>query len=345
MHITNILSALLTIGATTVSAHGFLKYVDYDGTRYLAWQVGSDEYVTPPNPLRFTRHINTLGPAVDFTSNNITCGEGGNVPTPAIINVQPGKQIKFVWDQWGSSHSGPVMNYIAKCTPDCASFKGDSGPAWVKIDQMAFDANASPQWASDKLATLGASWTFTIPPNLADGEYLLRHEILGLHVAGTPMGAQFYPVCAAIRVSGGGSVQLPTGISLPGAYDPTDPGILVQLWRVNQGQVQYTAPGGPVWSGAGQQLLGAGNIPAITRTVSVYTAGGVTTETPTPTVTTSVRTSPSNVVVPSTSTAPSGTPLAGAWQQCGGVGWNGATSCVSGYTCNKVNDYYSQCQP
>lgn len=252
MQITTALSALLAIGATTVSAHGFLKYIDYEGTRYLAWQVGSDEYVTPPNPLRFTRRINTLGPAVNFTGHNITCGEGGNTPTPAIIDVQPGKRIKFVWDQWGSSHSGPVMNYIAKCTPNCASFKGDSGPVWVKIDQMAFDRAASPQWASDKLATLGASWTvslspllihsydpdlikrlngitfvqFTIPPNLADGEYLLRHEILGLHVAGTHMGAQFYPVCAAVKVSGGGgNVQLPTGISLPGAYDPADPGV------------------------------------------------------------------------------------------------------------------------
>lgn len=26
--------------------------------------------------------------------------------------------------------------------------------------------------------------------------------------------------------------------------------ILVELWRINQGQVTYTAPGGPVWSGA-----------------------------------------------------------------------------------------------
>ncbi|KAL0572462.1 hypothetical protein V5O48_009502 [Marasmius crinis-equi] len=34
-----------------------------------------------------------------------------------------------------------------------------------------------------------------------------------------------------------------------------------------------------------------------------------------------------------------------AWGQCGGIGWAGATSCVSGSACIKVNDYYSQCQP
>ncbi|KAI8623197.1 carbohydrate-binding module family 1 protein [Xylariaceae sp. FL1651] len=34
-----------------------------------------------------------------------------------------------------------------------------------------------------------------------------------------------------------------------------------------------------------------------------------------------------------------------AWGQCGGIGWAGATTCVSGYTCSVLNDYYSQCIP
>ncbi|TFK38683.1 cellobiohydrolase II-I [Crucibulum laeve] len=31
--------------------------------------------------------------------------------------------------------------------------------------------------------------------------------------------------------------------------------------------------------------------------------------------------------------------------QCGGIGWSGDTSCVSGASCQKLNDYYSQCLP
>ncbi|ORY03921.1 glycoside hydrolase superfamily [Clohesyomyces aquaticus] len=31
------------------------------------------------------------------------------------------------------------------------------------------------------------------------------------------------------------------------------------------------------------------------------------------------------------------------WGQCGGIGYSGATSCASGSTCHKINDYYSQC--
>ncbi|TFK99557.1 cellobiohydrolase II-I [Pterulicium gracile] len=31
--------------------------------------------------------------------------------------------------------------------------------------------------------------------------------------------------------------------------------------------------------------------------------------------------------------------------QCGGIGWNGAKTCVAGSTCTAVNDWYSQCLP
>ncbi|KAI0356388.1 putative acetylxylan esterase A [Trametes cingulata] len=36
---------------------------------------------------------------------------------------------------------------------------------------------------------------------------------------------------------------------------------------------------------------------------------------------------------------------AAEWGQCGGIGWTGATTCVAGTACVKLNDYYSQCQP
>ncbi|THH28296.1 hypothetical protein EUX98_g5893 [Antrodiella citrinella] len=33
------------------------------------------------------------------------------------------------------------------------------------------------------------------------------------------------------------------------------------------------------------------------------------------------------------------------WAQCGGIGWSGATTCVSGTVCTELNSYYSQCIP
>ncbi|EED17739.1 feruloyl esterase B precursor, putative [Talaromyces stipitatus ATCC 10500] len=44
-----------------------------------------------------------------------------------------------------------------------------------------------------------------------------------------------------------------------------------------------------------------------------------------------------------TSTGPTGGCTAAHWDQCGGNGYTGCTSCASPYTCQKVNDYYSQC--
>ncbi|KAH8658283.1 glycoside hydrolase superfamily [Xylariales sp. PMI_506] len=34
-----------------------------------------------------------------------------------------------------------------------------------------------------------------------------------------------------------------------------------------------------------------------------------------------------------------------AWGQCGGIGWTGATTCVSGYVCTYENDWFYQCIP
>ncbi|KAH8598256.1 glycoside hydrolase [Bisporella sp. PMI_857] len=235
--------------ASLVSAHGYLASILVNGVSYPGWAPFSDPYVTP-EPVRYDRKIADNGPVTDFTSKNITCNNGGNIPAKGIIPIKAGDKVKFVWDQWGSSHSGPVMTYLAKCTPNCASFKGDSGNVWVKIDQMAYDTTKTPPWGSDYLAKIGATWTVTIPPTIAPGEYLIRHEILGLHVAGTRFGAQFYPSCTQLSISGTGTAN-PTGIALPGAYNPDDTnGVLVELWRVNAGQVTYVAPGGAVWSGA-----------------------------------------------------------------------------------------------
>ncbi|KAF2671155.1 glycoside hydrolase [Microthyrium microscopicum] len=232
-----------------VAAHGSLKAVEVNGKKYMAWQINADPYEKGPL-VRYARRVLNEGPVKDFTGKGITCGDAGNQAAAGIIPVNAGDKVKLIWDQWGSSHSGPVMDYMAKCTgsDNCASFKGDSGPVWVKIDQAGYDTKLNPPWASDRLGRQNATWTTTIPKSLAPGDYLLRHEILGLHVAGKRMGAQFYPTCVQIKLTSSGTAN-PKGIALPGAYQPDDKGILVELWRVNQGQVQYTPPGGPVWNG------------------------------------------------------------------------------------------------
>ncbi|KIM22435.1 carbohydrate-binding module family 1 protein [Serendipita vermifera MAFF 305830] len=72
---------------------------------------------------------------------------------------------------------------------------------------------------------------------------------------------------------------------------------------------------------------------------STYAAGSSTGATTTSstraTTTTTTRTT-------STSTSASSGGAA-HWAQCGGLNWTGATTCVSPYTCTKLNDWYYQC--
>lgn len=74
--------------------------------------------------------------------------------------------------------------------------------------------------------------TLRLPPS-----YLIRAEMIGLHEADAvydvnPMrGAQFYPNCVQIEVVGNGTVELPSGVSFPGAYKYSDPGVHYDVSR------------------------------------------------------------------------------------------------------------------
>ncbi|KAF8152575.1 endoglucanase-4 [Crassisporium funariophilum] len=230
-------------------AHGYLASFISNGVTYPGWAPFTDPYQTPV-PVRVARKVTDNGPVENVASPDITCNRGGNIPTNLFADVTAGSQVKFQWDQWGSSHSGPVMTYMAKCNGGCANFKGDSGSPWFKIDHWGWDKTATPPWGSDRLAKQGASWTVTIPKSISNGEYLLMHEILGLHVAGNVGMAQFYPHCVQVKVTGGGSAN-PSGVTLPGAYKATEPGIWTQLWwySASNASASYPIPGGPVWTG------------------------------------------------------------------------------------------------
>ncbi|KAG8736428.1 hypothetical protein FRC11_002646, partial [Ceratobasidium sp. 423] len=49
---------------------------------------------------------------------------------------------------------------------------------------------------------------FTIPGDIKAGEYLVRHEPISLHGAhSTAEGAQYYPACIQVKVTGGGNAS------------------------------------------------------------------------------------------------------------------------------------------
>ncbi|KUL82633.1 hypothetical protein ZTR_09453 [Talaromyces verruculosus] len=54
-------------------------------------------------------------------------------------------------------------------------------------------------------------------------------------------------------------------------------------------------------------------------------------------------TTPTTASSTTSTTSTSATSGAAHWGQCGGIGWSGPTICVSPYTCQVLNPYYSQC--
>jgi hypothetical protein len=62
-------------------------------------------------------------------------------------------------------------------------------------------------------------WPVTIPLSLRPGLYMIRHEILSIHIENKP---QFYPECAHLNVSGSGNGYPPDDYlkTFPGAYSP-----------------------------------------------------------------------------------------------------------------------------
>lgn len=207
--------------------------------------------------------------------------------------------------------------------------KGTAGNGWVKLAEDGFDG----QWAVERLRANGGRHSVVIP-NIIPGDYLLRGEIIALHEGDRLNGAQFYMECIQIKITSSGTTTLPEGVSIPGTYSATDPGILFDLYN---GVKPYPIPGPPVWDGASSGPAPTSQAP----TSSTPVATAITT-----TFQTVVRPTSSTVASPPTSTtvpAQCGGGTVAIYQQCGGINYSGPTECQSGLICKQWNPYYFQC--
>ncbi|KAK5625079.1 hypothetical protein RRF57_000795 [Xylaria bambusicola] len=295
------------------------------------------------------------GPITDVSSNALACNGGPNPTTPSnkIIDVKAGSTVTAIWrhtltsgadDVMDPSHLGPTMAYLKK-VGDATSDVG-YGNGWFKIQEDGYTNGA---WGTSKVINNAGKHAIKIPDCLADGQYLLRAEMIALHGASSSQGAQLYMECAQINISGGTAKVSPATYSIPGIYKVGTrlsypqrqssnrfPG--KRPWLVDQHlsndiveQIHYSRYNGS------RKTLGP----------SVFTCNGNSGSSPATTTTT---------LATSTKTSGSGsspTCSVSQWAQCGGSGYSGCTSCASPYTCKKQvetdvhgisqNDYYSQC--
>ncbi|CAE7013411.1 hypothetical protein CFE70_002370 [Pyrenophora teres f. teres 0-1] len=162
----------------------------------------------------------------------------------------------------GGAHWGPVLAYMSK-VEDASTADGSS--EFFKVYQNTWAKNpAATQGDNDFWGTKDLNYNcgkldFTIPKDIAPGDYLLRAEAIALHAAGPSGGAQHYMTCYQLTVTGSGTLE-PKGVKFPEAYTKSGPGL---GFSIHADLDSYPAPGPALISGgteAKPQLLDFGKI-------------------------------------------------------------------------------------
>jgi len=330
------LAVLAGAAVTQVAAHGGVLSYSWTKTWYSGWA----PYDSPTGQTTIQRPWSSYNPITDATSTTIACNDDGTSGALQLTaTVAAGTPITAFWNQVWPHAIGPMLTYLANCGGSCTGVNAN-GLEWFKIDESGLLSGTvySGSWADGQMIAQNSSWTTTIPASVPNGNYLIRFETIALH----SLPAQFYPECAQIQITGGGSLA-PTAAELvkfPGAYSNTDPGINLDVYgTAAQTQTTYVIPGPACYAGAACAGASSGSAaPPPQSTVSVApTSVAPTSVHPTSVAPTTVHSS--SVAAPSSTGA-----VAAQYAQCGGTGFTGPTACVSGTTCTAISPpYYYQC--
>jgi len=240
-----ILTAALAsvILAGTASAHGGVLSYDIAGKTYQGFLA----YNTPTGQTSIQRQWATYNPITTVTDAGLACNDPGTVTDPQLsATVAAGSTIQANWNNPWPHTIGPVMVYMANCGGDCSS----ASPAslnWFKINESGLLSGtlSTGMWGMGVLVNDGSTWNVTIPSQLPSGNYMIRHELLAIHTSNQP---QFYPECAQLTVTGGGSGSPGPTVKFPGGYSATDPSINIDVYsNANANVTTYAIPGPAVW--------------------------------------------------------------------------------------------------
>ena len=259
MYISSTLAALAFAG--TVSAHTRMCNVWVNGVDQ---GDGKSTYIRSPP---------TNDPVKDLTSPSLVC----NIAPAAVsdfVSAAAGDTLTFEWyhdtrgdDIIASSHEGPIITYIAPYTTE-----DGTGAIWTKIAEEGYDGTT---WAVDNLIANKGMKDFDVPSTLAAGKYLIRQEIIALHEAdasyadNSARGAQFYPSCVQVEITGSGTATPDEDFDFNTGYTETDPGIVFNLYG---SFTSYTIPGPDVWPGSGSSSGGSSSSAASSAAASTSAA-------------------------------------------------------------------------
>ncbi|EAU86984.1 glycosyl hydrolase family 61 [Coprinopsis cinerea okayama7 len=249
-----ILAALLSaflLAPASVSAHGVVTEVRINGQPFRGPEPNQG-FRAPGNSI--VRQVLDTSPVQGANNPDLACGRSSTLANQ-IADVNAGDEVQFAWSAGWPHRVGPILTYMASCGDvPCDQFDA-SGARWFKIGQQGKKPD-SGEWFQADIAN-GAPGRAQIPPNLAPGNYIIRHELIALHIGMTRGGAEFYPSCSQLRVHGGGNGRPAEHelVTFPGGYSDDHPGIFVP--GIFEPGFQYNFPGPEISS-----LAGGGGAPA-----------------------------------------------------------------------------------
>ncbi|KAI0688897.1 glycosyl hydrolase family 61-domain-containing protein [Earliella scabrosa] len=231
--------ASLVLAASSVSARTVFSAISVDGIA-----LGHGVAVRVPS---------SNAPVTDLTSTDLICNKNFVQPISDVIaSVPAGGVVQAEFhhtaagytgpdpsDPLDPTNKGPLLAYLAK-VPD-ATQEDVTDVQWFKIFEQGLNPETH-QWASDYLFLNEGFVNVTIPSCIEAGQYLFRVESISLSSATQYPGAQFFMSCAQLEVTGGGAAT-PETVSFPGAYTPTSPGIVTNIYSAET----YTPPGPAVF--------------------------------------------------------------------------------------------------
>ncbi|ROW03114.1 hypothetical protein VMCG_05823 [Cytospora schulzeri] len=254
-------------GAASVAGHGYVQGINVAGTYYDGYDPLIDPSKSDPPTVVAWTASNTDQGFIDpssYDTSDIICHVDAT-PARGYARANAGDKIELYWTDWTSSHKGPVLDYLAKCADDDCVNVDKTSLEFFKIDAVGLvdDSDLPGTWASDHLISNNNSWTIKIPSNLASGNYVLRHEIIALHSAKESDGAQNYPQCFNLAITGTGSLQ-PAGTPGEALYSKSAAGVLVNIYKTMS---SYKIPG-PTMIAAGT-TLSQSSIPVTAKATAV----------------------------------------------------------------------------
>lgn len=194
--------------AAKAYAHGLVQGFATDG-QYQAGYV-LDDYYTKQNTGSYPDKAGWYEESTDngyiapsaYGESDIICNK--NAENAALTaSVAAGGTVDFYWTTWPDSHIGPILTYVADCGDDCSTVDKTS-LKFVKIDEAGINLDTQ-EWPTADLIANNNTYSITVPSTLASGNYVFRHEIIAMHGASSVGGAQNYPFCINIAITGGGS--------------------------------------------------------------------------------------------------------------------------------------------